>query len=59
MKKVKVNIDLEKDTEIEIIRFIRGFRGLSSKNRRIRDKKIKQVIPYILKKYLGDHLNEQ
>ena len=59
MKKNKVSFYLEKDVEIEIVRFVRGYRGLSSKNKRIRDKKIKQVIPDILTMYLNGLLNEQ
>lgn len=58
MKKTKVVFDLEKDVEIEIVRFVRGYRGLSSKNKRIRGKKVSQVIPDILTKYLKELLNE-
>lgn len=51
-KKVKIYVTLEKDEKSDMIRFVKGYRGLSSKKRRIQNKKISQVIVDALEEYL-------
>lgn len=52
MKKVKVPVYINEDIVNEIIRNVKGYRGLSSKKSRIRKKKICQVIPDIIERYI-------
>lgn len=52
MKKVKVPVHINKDIVNEIIRNVKGYRGLSSKKSRIRKKKVCQVISNILEKFI-------
>lgn len=57
MKKVKVPVYINDCIVNEIVRHVKGYRGLSSKKSRVRNKKICQVIPDIIEKYmksLGD-----
>lgn len=54
MKKVKVPVYINDDIVNEIVRHVKGYRGLSSKKSRIRNKKICQVIPDIIEKYILD-----
>lgn len=51
-KKEKIYVTLEKDMKNDMIRFVKGYRGLSSKKRRIQNKKISQVISDVLEEYL-------
>lgn len=51
-KKEKIYVTLEKDMKNNIIRFVKGYRGLSSKKKRIQNKKISQVIFDVLEEYL-------
>ena len=52
MKKVKVPVDIDCNIINEMIRYVKGYRGLSSKKSRIRNKKICQIIPDIVRKYI-------
>ena len=51
-KKEKIYVTLEEDKKNDMIRFVKGYRGLSSKKRRIQNKKISQVIFDVLEEYL-------
>lgn len=56
----KVYIDLPDSTLKDMLRVAKkrftGIRGLSSKKRRIRDKKIKEVMTIIIEEYLTERL---
>lgn len=42
----------------ELRRYIKGFRGLSSKKKRIHEKNVKKVIPIILEIYIKGEKNK-
>ena len=54
MKKIKVPVYINDYIVNEIVRHVKGYRGLSSKKSRVRNKKICQVIPDIIEKYILD-----
>ena len=54
--KVKIDDDIFNLVGNELRRNLKGFRGISSKKKRKREKNFKKVIPIILKAYLENRL---